>query len=100
MPKKERPLQLDMFTGEWVDNRTHRQKKQDAKREKPQQTLMFSQRDMAQFGVNPRPQFPLPPQAMLRFLDPNFRSPVEIEAENNPQTSGLQQTTFAEETED
>ena len=89
MPKKERPLQQDMFSGEWVDNRTRRQKKRDKTREAPQQSLMFSQRDMAQFGVNSRPQFPLPPQAMLRFLDPQLRSPAEIEAENNQQSSDL-----------
>lgn len=100
MPKKERPLQMDMFSGDLVDNRTRRQKKQDKENEKPQQSLMFSQRDMAQFGVNSRPQFELPPAAVLRFLDPNLRTPKEIEEEHNQQSTEMHQKEFSEENED
>lgn len=50
MPK-EVPLQFDLFSGELVDNRTAKQKRLDREQEKPQQSLMFSQREMAQFRV-------------------------------------------------
>lgn len=79
-----------MFTGEWDDNRTRRQKKRDKEREKPKQRLMFSQREMAQFGVNPRPKFSLSPHTRLRLLYPDFRTPEEIEVER--QRSALDKT--------
>ena len=81
MPEKPRPLQKDMFTGKLIDNRTRTQKKRDKAREAPQQMLIFSQREMAQVGVNPRPQFSLSPQTQLRLLYPDFRTPQEIERE-------------------
>ena len=100
MPKKERPLQMDMFSEKLVDNRTRRQKKRDKEREAPQQSLMFSQREIAQFGVNSRPQFELPPAAVLRFLDPNLRTPAEIEAEHNKDTSEFEQKSLLGNEED
>lgn len=59
------PLQFDMFSGDLVDNRTPQQKKQDKARAQPRQIEMFAQRELAQFGVNPRPLMPLSPHTRL-----------------------------------
>jgi hypothetical protein len=67
-----------MFSGEWVDNRTRTQKRRDKAREAPRQQLLFSQREIAQVGVNPRPRFSLSPQTQLRLLHPDFRSSAEV----------------------
>lgn len=68
MSKEGPPLQFDMFTGEAVDNRTRQQKKLDKEREQPKQTEMFSQREIAQFGVNPHPLLPLSPNTKLLLI--------------------------------
>jgi len=76
---KEVPLQTDMFTGDLVDNRTRKQKKKAKEQQRPKQTEMFSQREMAQFGVNPRPQLPLSPKTpnIGYFLTlPSLRKPT------------------------
>lgn len=70
-----------MFSGELVDTRTRRQKKLDKEREQPRQMEMFSQRDVAQFGVNPRPLLPLSPNTKLLLLTEDPRTPEEIEAD-------------------
>jgi DNA-directed RNA polymerase specialized sigma24 family protein len=98
MSKKERPLQLDMFTGELVDNRTRQQKKRDKEREAPQQMLMFSQREIAQFGVNPHPKISLSPHTSLRLIRPDYRSPTQIEADRERQALKLNHKLFTEET--
>ena len=72
-------LQVDMFTNELVDNRTSRQKRQAKKREAPQQFEMFSQRDIAQFGVKARPQMPLPPGATMALIIQDPRTPEQVE---------------------
>lgn len=77
----EAPKQIDLFTGALVDRRTRQQKQDDRRREEPQQTLMFSQRDIAQFGVNPRPLFPLAPGTKLRLQIEDPRTDEEKEAD-------------------
>ena len=77
MPEKPRPLQQDMFTGELVDNRTRTQKKRDKVHAQPHQKLLFSQREIAQFGVNPHPQFPLSPHTLLRLIREDPRTPEQ-----------------------
>jgi hypothetical protein len=47
----EIPKMRDMFTNELVDVHTPKQKRRDKRREGPQQTEMFPQRELAQFGV-------------------------------------------------
>lgn len=47
--------QIDMFSGEAVDTRTAAQKRRARAQAKPVQTEMFAAREVAQFGVNPRP---------------------------------------------
>ena len=74
---KEVPLQVDMFTGDLVDTRTRKQKKKEKEQQKPRQTEMFSQRELAQFGVNPRPQLPLSPKTRLELIMEDHRTEEE-----------------------
>jgi hypothetical protein len=74
-------LQFDMFSGELVDNRTRKQKKADKQRQQPTQTEMFSQREIAQFGVNPRPLMPLSPNTKLLLIPEDPRSEEEVAAD-------------------
>ena len=68
-----------MFTGDFVDNRTTAQKKRDREQEKPKQAEMFSQREMAQFGVNPHPQIPLSPKTRIELALQDMRTEEEKE---------------------
>ncbi|MFO7680876.1 MAG: hypothetical protein R6X34_12570 [Chloroflexota bacterium] len=52
-------LQSDLFKGEQVDTRNAKQKKGAEQATLPRQAEMFSQRELAQFGVRTRPQMPL-----------------------------------------
>jgi hypothetical protein len=79
MPRTEFLYQQDMFTYEWVDNRTSRQKKQDRERELPQPLEMFTQRELAQFGVNPHPLLPLSENTKLGLIFEDPRTAEEIE---------------------
>ena len=76
MPK-EVPLQASLFADEMVDTRTRKQKKQAAEQEKPKQAEMFSQREMAQFGVNPHPQIPLSPKTRIELALQDMRTEEE-----------------------
>lgn len=75
----ETPRQWNMFTGELDDNRTARQKKRDQEQRQPQQTEMFSQREIAQFGVNPRPLLPISPTTKLGLIFEDHRTEEEKE---------------------
>jgi hypothetical protein len=77
---KEVPLQVDMFSGELIDTRTRKQKKREAEREKPVQTEMFSQRELAQFGVRANPQIPISPKTRIELALQDLRSEEEKEA--------------------
>ncbi len=68
-----------MFSGELVDTRTRRQKKLDREREQPKQMEMFSQREVAQFGVNAHPLLPLSPKTKLLLIPEDPRTEEEIE---------------------
>ena len=78
MPK-EVPLQANLFTGELVDTRTRRQKKQATEQARPKQAEMFSQREMAQFGVNPHPQIPISPKTRIELALQDMRAGGERE---------------------
>lgn len=81
MAKEGEPVfQLDLFSGEPVDNRTTKQKRLAREQERPQQTMMFSQRDMAQFGVEAHPKLPLSPKTRLELLVEDHRTEEEIAA--------------------
>jgi len=72
-------LQMDMFSEELVDTRTRTQKKRDRERTKPQQAEMFPARELAQFGVNPRPLIELSPHTKLTLWREDPRTEEEIE---------------------
>ena len=74
---KEAPLQVDMFSGDLVDTRTRKQKKKAAEQTKPKQAEMFSQRELAQFGVNPRPLLPISPKTRIELMIEDNRTEEE-----------------------
>ena len=76
----EPAFQLDLFSGEPVDNRTAKQKRLAQEQERPQQAMMFSQRDMAQFGVDAHPKIPLSDHTTLGLLFEDHRTEEEIAA--------------------
>ncbi|NLE45575.1 MAG: hypothetical protein GX620_12715 [Chloroflexi bacterium] len=71
--------QFDMFTGQLVDTRTRKQRKADRERALPRQIEMFSQRDIAQFGVKANPTMPLSGNVKLLLIPEDPRTPEEIE---------------------
>ena len=81
---REVPLQYD-FTGDLVDKRTRKQKRKARQANGWQQGAMFSQRDIAQFGVRANPEMPgiarngEPLEMVLEIEDP--RSEEEKEAD-------------------
>jgi len=96
MGKEDTPLQMDMFSGELVDNRTRQQKRQDKAREQPKQIEMFSQREIAQFGVNPRPLMPLSPNTRLLLIPEDPRTEEEIEMGRQQEAEKRTARMFAE----
>lgn len=74
---KEVPLQIDMFSGEMVDTRSRKQKRIAKRRHEPTQGEMFSQRELAQFGVNPRPKLPLSPKTRIELMIEDRRTDEE-----------------------
>lgn len=89
----EAPRQFD-FAGELVDTRTPKQKKIDRQANGWQQPAMFSQRELAQFGVQARPQMPAigrngkPLTMMLEIEDPR----TEEEKEQDQQREAEEKT--------
>ncbi len=75
----EVPLQVDMFSGEEVDTRTSKQKRTDSAKQKPQQAELFSQRDIAQFGVVAHPHMPISEKTQLALQVEDHRTEEEIE---------------------
>lgn len=76
---KELPLQADMFTGELVDTRTKKQRKKDEQLGQFVQAEMFSQREMAQFGVKANPKIPLSPKTRIELAIQDPRTEEERE---------------------
>ena len=80
----EVPLQYG-FTGDLVDRRTPKQKRKARQANSWQQTELFSQRDIAQFGVKANPEIPAiaqngkPLPMVLEIEDP--RTEEEKEAD-------------------
>ena len=73
------PVQTDMFTRELVDTRNRKQKQRAQDAQQPKQTEMFSQREMAQFGVRANPKLPLSPKTRLELLIEDLRTEEEKE---------------------
>lgn len=78
---KEIPLQRDLFTGELVDSRSPKEKRLDRERAQPEQVELFSQREVAQFGVSAHPKIPLSPKTRLELIAEDPRSEEEREAD-------------------
>lgn len=90
MSNKETYRQINMFSGALDDTRTRRQKRLDREREKPHQLEMFSQRDVAQFGVNGHPLLPISENTKLGLL---FEDPrTEEEKERDTQLEAERRT--------
>lgn len=70
-------LQFDMFSGEFVDNRTTKQRRQDRVATLPQQMEMFTAREVCQFGVNGKPHFPFAAGGSLLLEQEDPRTPEE-----------------------
>lgn len=77
-PSGASPRQYNMFTGELDDTRTRRQKQLDRERQQPVQQPLFSQREIAQFGVR-KTQIPLSPHTRLVLVSEDPRTPEEKE---------------------
>jgi hypothetical protein len=71
-------MQKDMFSGEFVDRRTASQKKADKERNDWKQMEMFSQRDLAQFGVSAHPVMDVSPGRLV-LISEDPRTPEEKE---------------------
>ncbi len=78
MMPKEAPLQVEMFSGELVDNRTPKQKKRAREQDQPQQIEIFSQRELAQFGVEAHPKLPISPKTRIELAIEDSRSEEEL----------------------
>jgi hypothetical protein len=78
---KEIPRQIDMFTGDLVDTRTRKQKKKAKEQQGPKQTEMFSQRELAQFGVDSFPKLPLSPKTRIELMIEDHRTEEEKAAD-------------------
>ena len=72
-------LQFNLFTGEAEDRRTRKQRQADRQSTLPQQLEMFSQRDIAQFGVKANPHIPLSGNVKLLLIPEDPRTPEEVE---------------------
>jgi hypothetical protein len=96
----EVPLQIEMFTDELVDTRTRKQKQAARRASAPQQTAMFSQREVAQFGVQARPRMPAigrngkPIKMVLQMED--LRTEEEIAAAVQKAAEEMTQPMFAD----
>ena len=75
----EVPLQYDL-TGELLDNRTPKQKRLARQANGWQQAEMFSQRELAQFGVKAHPRMSITPQTRVELIREDPRSEEEKEA--------------------
>jgi hypothetical protein len=75
----EVPLQVDMFNGEHVDTRNAKQKRADRALQQPKPIEMFSQREIAQFGVVSRPLMPISDKTRLALQVEDPRTEEEIE---------------------
>lgn len=82
---KEVPLQIGLFDGELTDTRTRRQKKAAREAAGYRQAQMFSQREVAQFGVRARPKMPAigrngkPLRMVLEMEDPRTEEEKELD---------------------
>src|SRR5690348_9327928 len=75
----EIPFQYDLFTGGLVDARSTKEKRRDKQSNRPQQTEMFPQKELALFGVRAKPQLPLSPMTRLELAAQDPRTDEDKE---------------------
>ncbi len=75
MSKEGIPLQNDMFTGAWIDNRSRTQKQVAGLQQMP----MFSIHQTFTFGQRVRPYLANTPRPPLELISEDTRTPEEIE---------------------
>jgi hypothetical protein len=92
-------LQRDMFSGEWVDNRSAQQKRQERQAQQPQQHELFPQREIAQFGVRAHPQFSLSQHTHLVLVSEDPRTPEERERDLQREAEQHTYPLFGDESE-
>jgi multidrug efflux pump subunit AcrB len=85
-----------MFTGALVDTRTRAQKQRDRQEDLPRQSEMFSQRDLAQFGVTAHPRMSLAPSTRLVLIREDPRSDEEKERDLQREAEQHTQPLFAD----
>ncbi len=74
---KEIAMQINIFTNELFDTRSRAQKKRATASQQPRQAEMFSQRELAQFGVRAHPTLPLSPKTSIELAMEDPRSAEE-----------------------
>jgi len=89
-------LQFNLFTGEAEDRRTRKQRQADRQRSLPKQMEMFSQRDIAQFGVKANPHIPLSGNVKLLLIPEDPRTPEEVERDLQRQAERNTRPMFAD----
>lgn len=73
--------QIDLFDHtRTVDTRNRRQRKQARISNGPKQVEMFSQREMAQFGVRANPKIDISPKTRIELMVQDLRSTADKEA--------------------
>jgi len=100
MPSSEIPLQVEMFTGALRDTRSESQRSAAAQQNQPQPTLMFKQREIAQFGVRARPQMSLSPKTKLALVMEDPRTEEEKERDLQRAAQALTSKLFPDEVQE
>jgi hypothetical protein len=97
MGKETTPLQQDMFSGEWIDNRSSYRKRMDRENNQPRQLTMFAAREVIQLGVQARPWLNNLPDYQLTLESEDPRTPEEIERDLLREAEALTVPMFAVE---
>jgi hypothetical protein len=85
----EAPRQQDMFTGEWVDNRSSYRKRLDREHEQPRQGQLFSAREVVQHEARRRPWLNDLPAYSIDLEREETRTPEEIERDRLREAQSL-----------
>lgn len=92
----EIPLQVDLFSGELVDNRSDYQKRLDREREKPQQQSLFSAHQAVELARHARPWLAATPQPSLVLEVQDVRTEEERDREVMREAEKLTAPMFTE----
>jgi len=87
--KERAVLQANMFSGEWNDNRTARQKRRDRERGRPQQIAMFAINDVVRLGESLRPWLRETPRGQLVLERVDIRTQEDVERDRRREAEAL-----------